>query len=178
MAQSLEGEIWKPIINYEGLYEVSNLGRVKTLTKPGFSFKPRLLRQRDNGFGYMQCQLMKNGKRNMMTVHRLVAQAFVPNPENKPQINHKDGDKRNNAVDNLEWCTNSENQIHKFRVLGIKSKGGRPKRKIICCETAIVYESAYDASNATGIHRGSISSVANHRCGYKTAGGLHWEFVV
>lgn len=178
MVQSLEGEIWLPITGYEGLYEVSNFGRVKSLPKVGFRHNAQLLKQRDNGDGYKICQLMKNGKRRTISTHRIVATAFLPNPECKQQVNHKDGDKYNNHSSNLEWCTSSENQIHKFRVLGVKSNGGKAKRKIICCETKIIYPSSYHASRATGISRCNIFNVASHYYGFKTAGGYHWKFVV
>ena len=170
-------EIWKPIVGYEGLYEVSNYGQVKSLTKKGFNKKPALLRQRDNGYGYMICQLLKNNKRRTMATHRIVAMAFVPNPDNKPQVNHKDGDKYNNVPSNLEWCTNSENQVHKFRVLKCESHGGHPKRKVICCENGMEYESSYHAARATGISKGCIFNTARGTYGYKTAGGYHWKFV-
>lgn len=176
MVQSLEGEAWRPLKGYEGLYEVSNFGRVKSLSKPG-NYSEKLLKQRDNGFGYYICQLMKDGKRRTMAAHRAVAFAFIPNPDKKQQVNHKDGNRRNNVVDNLEWCSNSENQLHKFRVLGYKAPG-RAKRKIICCETGIVYNCAKDAATALGLNKGNIFSVASHRYGFRTAGGYHWEFVV
>ena len=178
MVQSLAGETWKQVPGYEGLYEVSNLGRVKSLGRPRCLRGGRILKQQDNGFGYLLCQLCKAGKRRMASTHRLVAAAFIPNPDDKPQVNHKDGCKHNNRADNLEWCTNSENQLHKFRVLGCKSYGGPKKHKVICCETGVVYASAYDAQRATGIRRANISNVAFHRYGFRTAGGYHWEFMV
>ena len=176
--QELSGEIWKPVKGYEGLYEVSNFGRVRSLPKLGFYNKnnTRLLKQRDNGFGYKICQFMKDGKRHTMATHRAVALSFVANPQGKKQVNHIDGDKSNNNWVNLEWCTNSENQLHKFRTLGVKASGGKPKREVICCETGIKYPSAHDAYRATGINRGNIFNVAAHRYGFKTAGGYHWEF--
>ena len=179
MVQSLDGETWLPVKGYENLYEVSNLGRVKSLPKKGFCRNStHLLRQRDNGFGYKICQLMKNGKRRVISTHRLVAIAFIPNPDNKKQVNHKDGNKYNNHYSNLEWCTNSENQLHKFRVLGAKANGGKQKRKILCCGTKTIYPSAYHASRATGINRGNIFNVASDCYGFKTAGGYHWKFVL
>lgn len=111
-----ETEIWKPKKDYEGLYEVSNLGRVKSLgngksinSKEGI-LKPGKIKQ-----GYLFVNLYKDGKRKMFLVHRLVAEAFLPNPENLPFINHKDEDKTNNSVDNLEYCTREYNNNYGTR---------------------------------------------------------------
>lgn len=96
-------EIWKDIPNYEGLYQVSNLGRVKSLFKYKKILKPR---QRN---GYLRVSLTKNNKSTNYAVHRLVAQAFISNPNNLPEVNHKDENKQNNCVDNLEFCTRKYN---------------------------------------------------------------------
>lgn len=98
-------EIWKSIEGYEGLYEVSNLGEVRNQSK--------VLAQRTN-MGYKYITLYKEGKTSSKAIHRLVAIAFIPNTENKPEVNHKDGDKQNNHIDNLEWCTPSENSYHAY----------------------------------------------------------------
>lgn len=108
-------EIWKDIKGYEGLYQVSNLGRVKSLPrntknqyKNGIIKKNIILKN-----GYYFINLYNNGSK-LFTIHKLVAQAFIPNLKNKPCINHIDGNKQNNCVDNLEWCTYSENELHAF----------------------------------------------------------------
>lgn len=102
-------EIWKPIAECNGEYYVSNCGRVKSL-KFG---KERILKQATNQNGYLFIIIhRKNHKQRYSKIHRLVALAFIPNPNNKPQVNHKDGDKCNNHIDNLEWVTNSENIKH------------------------------------------------------------------
>lgn len=114
----MEPEIWKPIVGWEKYYEVSNLGRVRSLhirksknpIMPIFSNVQR---------GYMQVLLQANKYRKTYKVHRLVATAFIPNSENKPQVNHINGNKIDNRADNLEWCTNSENQIHAY-IHGLK----------------------------------------------------------
>lgn len=100
--------VWKPVVGYEGLYEVSQNGDVRNV-KTQKVLIPR------NSTSYSMVALYDNGKRKDLKIHRLVAQAFLPNPKNKPQVNHKNGDKLNNHVQNLEWCTNSENQKHAYK---------------------------------------------------------------
>lgn len=114
-------EIWKPIKGYEGLYEVSNLGRVKSLPKrAGFSVRKEFIKSIfSDKEGYLKVDLC-NGRGKQMYVHRLVADAFIPNCDNKPMVNHIDGNKQNNSVENLEWCTCQENTIHAFN-LGLRS---------------------------------------------------------
>ena len=96
-------EEWKEIPGYEGLYEVSNMGNVRNVRRN------TLLRLSKDCYGYTQVSLYKNSIRTGLRVHRLVAQAFLSNPDNLPQVNHKDEDKSNNRVDNLEWCDSKYN---------------------------------------------------------------------
>lgn len=124
-------EIWKDVKGYEGLYQVSNLGRIKSLERKvwnRFQYVPkkeRILEPRYSGKGYVRYALFKNGKRKDFKGHWLVLSNFVENIENKPQINHINGKKDDNKLSNLEWCTNSENQIHAFKLGLQKRKRGK-----------------------------------------------------
>lgn len=117
-------ENWRDIEGYEGLYQISNIGRVKSLerTVPNYNqtgftnsfkrIKERIMKTKKDRKGYLYVELYNNGKSKVFKIHRLVAMMFLSNVDNKPQVNHLDGNKENNCVDNLEWCTNIENQRH------------------------------------------------------------------
>jgi len=143
-------EIWKPVVGYEGLYEVSSLGRIRSLprnTTHGGIMKP----YRSPHNGYMYVALTKCGDRKTKRVHKLVLMAFDPRPtgayyDKNYTINHIDGDKTNNMLSNLEWCTQSENQIKAYEI-GIN---GKYQRKIINLTTMEIFESAKDAAESVG----------------------------
>ena len=117
-----EKEIWKDVVGYEGLYQVSNLGRIKSLKRKCKSIhgyrtvSEKIYSQSVDRYGYLIVSLHKNGKKKTYTVHRLVAKAFIDNPLMLPQINHIDENKKNNKVDNLEWCTDEYNNAYGTRV--------------------------------------------------------------
>ena len=111
-------ENWRKVIEYEDLYEVSNMGRVRSVKKETLILKP-FHWQKD---GYMYARLSKKSKKCRRGIHVLVAKAFIPNPKNKKQVNHIDGDKTNNTVDNLEWSTPRENSTHYTSQLNTSSK--------------------------------------------------------
>ena len=110
----------KPIKDLENLYEIDENGNVYSLPRlkktptTQYLSKERKLKPYNNGYGYLLVDMRKDGKRYMRLVHRLVAETFLPNPQNLPQINHIDGNKMNNKLENLEWCTCSQNQYHAF----------------------------------------------------------------
>lgn len=114
-------EEWKNVIGYEGLYEISNIGNVRNVRRN------KLLKLIKTNLGYIQVNLYKNGIMTVLRVHRLVAQAFIPNPDNLPDVNHKDEVKTNNNVDNLEWCDRNYNNNYGHRTensLKTKIKNG------------------------------------------------------
>ena len=183
-------EIWKDIEGYEGLYQVSNLGRVRSLDRiaererDGYSYnipiKGRILKPRPLKKGYLHVSL-SHGNRQFCNkqVHRLVAETFIPNPHNLPQVNHIDENKVNNRVDNLEWCDNKQNSDH----------GTRNKRISKANSMAVIqmdlqgndlrrFESIHDAAIAIGgLHQVSaISFVCRGVRNRTTAGGYRWRY--
>ena len=130
---TMEEEIWKPIVGYEGLYEISTLGRIKRLEKLVVNkigsnapflrkFPERYVTDSGKSNRYSKVGLLKNKETKYFNIHRLVAEAFIPNPDNKPEVNHIDGIKNNNTVSNLEWCTPRENTQHILKLRRSQSK--------------------------------------------------------
>jgi hypothetical protein len=134
-------ELWRDIPGWEGLYQVSNLGGIRNWK--GDLLKPFLSRN-----GYLVATLYRNGQKTRTGVHRLIASAFIPNPEGKEQTNHKNGIKTDNRVENLEWATCSENNLHRRRVL--HGGGGRKERPVVCLTTGERFRSITEASRRTG----------------------------
>ena len=164
-------EIWRDIKNYEGIYEVSNLGRIKSISRNGTIKENRILKP-NKVMGYSQVGLQKYGTRKYKKIHRLVAEAFIPNPENKKEVNHKDGNKANNCVDNLEWVTTSENQLHSYYELknNIKSVIQLSLNNEIIKE----WESIAKAEQELKISNADICKCCKGK--RKTAGGYKWRY--
>lgn len=119
-------EEWRPVAEFDGVYEVSSLGRVRRATQARSTWAGRILRQKTDRKGYSCVVLCHHPVRVHRKVHRLVAIAFIPNPGQRDQINHRDGIKANNTVSNLEWATNAENTRHKVEH-GLARPGGKSK---------------------------------------------------
>lgn len=166
-------ETWKFVDGYNSRYKVSSLGRVCSLC----SSKPKLLQKFLDKHGYETVYLYNGSKksRKMHMVHRLVAQAFIPNLENKPHVNHKDGCPTHNYVSNLEWVTRSENIRHAIDVLHRKPGKCIPVK---CIETGEIFESQRAASLALGLSRNSVCIALGKRVkNCNTAAGKHFERV-
>lgn len=144
---------------YEGLYKVSDAGRL-------ISPSGRLIEGTRNHDGYLRVNLRKGGNVQQKCLHRLVALAFVPNPENKPEVNHKNGRRDDCRAVNLEWCTHSENQLHRYRVLG---SGGNPKRAVICLTTGETFGSIAEAANRTGSRASAVCACCHGKLKKRTA---------
>lgn len=149
--KSLKGEIWRSIPRLQGRYEFSNLGRVKSLYKYGFPEK--ILYGNVDSDGYIKVSIYdREGKRITGKVHRLVAYAFIENPEQKPQINHLNGFKWDNRVSNLEWATNSENQIHAKKI-GLNKNFGEGSNfcKIKTKDAIFIFNSSLSSMELSGM---------------------------
>ena len=172
-------EIWKPVVGYEGLYEVSNLGKVKAIKwhrgneekeiKPYTTYK-----------GYLRLRLCKNGKGKQFQIHRLVAEAFIPNPENKPYIDHINTDRTDNRVENLRWVTNKENCNNPISKQNY-SKSNKDKTAVPILQFdknmnfIKKWESMTDAETSLGI-KSRLSNYCSEKYGRKTAGGFIWRY--
>ena len=177
-------EVWKNIKGYEGLYQISNLGNVKSFKNKN----EKLLKPQADKNGYLRLGLRKENNRKFYSIHRLVAQHFIDNPSNKKQVNHIDGDKTNNVVSNLEWVNPVENTQHAWNngLCETCRESSRIRCKkygksVICITTGKVFISASEAGRVTNINPSSISNCC--RGGLKSAGKLSdgtklvWKYV-
>ena len=188
--ESIEGEIWKEIIGYEGLYQISNLGRAKALAREYYSGKTKsskkFTKERIMPLGshvYHGVYLCKTGIVKRVEIHRLVAIYFIPNPMNKPCVNHKDGNKYNNHFNNLEWVTHKENSTHAKIHLGAfkyeRAKYLKVLKSVIKYDMNMVplkkYDCISDAARDNNLFVQNIGFVCKNQ--HKTIGGFYWRFV-
>lgn len=166
-------EEWRMITGYEGLYEVSSLGKVRTIRRQGTD--GRILKQHRDRKGYCLVSLCKNGKYKTCLVHRLVALAFIENPNGFPCINHKDEDKTNNHIHNLEWCSYSYNNNYGTAKARSSAKRYKPCIGRWPDGNEKRFDSCTIASKETGIAQGNIWGACNGL--WKTAGGVSWRYV-
>jgi hypothetical protein len=178
-------EIWKPVVGYEGYYEISNLGRVKTSAifirhdgnwseEGGYIKKIKIRNQQTNRYGYKTIKLCKLGNCKQMRVHRLVAEAFIPTDNLNNQINHIDGDKTNNNIANLEWVTAAENMRHAWET-GLVNKdhtiGSKHHNALLDEQKVVEIRKLYEAGGITqkeiaemyGVKFGTIKDVISKR---------------
>ena len=200
----MKEEIWKDIEGYEGLYQVSNMGRVKSLERTvrcgrGYKIIPERIRKaRKNNYGYLQLNLYKDGKIKSYKIHRLVAQAFLENPDNLPEVNHIDENKQNNYVENLEWCSKSYNMTYNGRAkkVGKKLRGRKQSEEHIkkvaekltnnpklskpviginkISGLIVEFPSTHEAERQTGIYHGNIIACLKGK--YHSAGNHYWFY--
>lgn len=159
-------EIWQDLPGYEGLYRISNYGQIESLPRQGS--KGGLMKGTVHKKGYLNVTLRKNGKQTTAKVHRLVAETFLPNPEQLPEVNHKDENKLNNRVDNLEWCTTQYNHDYGTRTI----KTGKAIR---CVETGEIYPGSAWAARALNVDQSTITKSCRNP--NRTCGGYHWQYV-
>ena len=167
-------ENWKAVVGYEGLYEVSDLGRVRSLNynKTGVI---QVLKPRASKDGYVRVKLSKEGKAKTLCVHRLVAQAFIPNPDGLPEVNHKDENPANNCVENLEYCDRSYNINYGTRnekaAKALSIPVAQYTKSGILVQT---YEGIKEAARRTGINRGNIIECCKGKL--KSCGSFIWKY--
>lgn len=166
--------MWKQVKNFEGLYEVNEMGQIRSVQRNGTKRGGRIMAQSNDKNGYKLSKLRFKDKVVTAKVHRVVAEAFIPNPYNKPQVNHKDGNKANNCVENLEWVTQSENIRH-AKKLGLQCECPNRQKVEQWKNGSLIakYNSLKEAEIATGIGWTGISAVIRGK--RHTAGGYNWK---
>ena len=167
-------EIWKDIAGYEGLYQISNIGMIKSLCNG----KERILKAGNNGLGYMFVYLCNDGKKKMYYIHRLLAEAFIPNPDNLPTVDHIDRNRTNNTVENLRWATQKEQIANSNRTnqkIAVAKSNSIPVSQYTKSGVFVAtYTSGLEAERQTGICNQNISHCLKGR--YKSAGNYIWKY--
>ncbi len=188
-----KSELWKDVVNYEDIYQISNLGNIKSIEriiKPPFKssyIKPGKSINKQKGYHYLQVTLCKNGTQKTYLIHRLVAISFLSNSHNYPCVNHLNGNKQDNRIENLAWCSYSQNEQHSYSVLGKKIKGSalgkfgkdNPKSKpLIQYDLFMNFIKKWDCAAGVERETGILNQNISKCClGYrKTAGGFIWKY--
>lgn len=173
-------EIWKDIPEFEGIYQISNMGRVKSLSHTlwnghyYFQSKEKILKAVPDNVGYPKVVLRNNGKRRDVRVHRLVAEAFIPNPYNYRVVNHLDGGRTNNRVDNLEWCSHRHNTQYAVK----QGAFDLYRKKVKVVETGIIYPSIHECARRMKKHNVDFRHISDCLRGkLKSHKGFHFEEV-
>jgi len=179
-------EIWKDVMGFEGFYKISNYGKIKTLERvvdmPNGGTrldKSKLLKCRDTPNGYKMVKLMARGKVKDISVHRLVGEHFIDNPNNKLTINHIDGVKHNNKYDNLEWATQSENILHSLHILGNINTVNKSKRKIVQLldECGNCFREHIGIRNCAKIEKVSTATIYQYDKSGEKYNGVYWRIL-
>ena len=179
---------WKDIIGYENEYQINQFGEIRTLKDSPKLKKYNVLKPQINKRnGYVYQMLYKNGKEKLLRVHRLVAMAFLPNPNNLPQVNHKDGNKQNNSVDNLEWCEQSYNMKHAFKTglekpsekqkAAVRKTNEKKRKRVVRTmgDEKNEYESATVAARKNNVGISTICRYCNKKRMPKD--GASWQYI-
>lgn len=186
----MENEIWKDIPDYDGKYQISNYGRVKRLKRNVFVrvlgktveiSTPKILKLNLVKSGYLYITITANNTKRTLKIHRLVAEVFIPNPNDLPEVNHIDGNKENNCVDNLEWCTHKENIQHALKNNLLNDRSGNNNAN---CKKINQYDSdgnfiklwnsIYEITKETGFERHGITRCCTSKS--KTYKGYIWKY--
>ena len=178
----MKNEEWRDVVGYEGLYQVSDQGRVKSLERkvPKWdgerTVKERILKPAPTKYGYLQFNLYAGGKQKALTVHRLVCEAFHENPDNKQEVNHINENKTDNRACNLEWCTRTENCNHGSRNERVAKAQSKPVAQYAQDGELIkVWPSTMEVGRQTSFSQGYISLAANGK--HKQAYGFIWKYI-
>ena len=172
----MKEEIWKQVVGYEGLYEVSSLGRVRSLNY-GRTGNVMLLKQRKDKYGYLTVGLYKIGKKKLLKVHRLVCEAFLSNLDKLPVVNHKNCIRYDNRVENLEWCTVKYNAHYSRGWEKSSEVTSKPVLQYTKSGQFVAeYQSLKEAERKTGIRSSHISGCCLGKKWYKSAGNYIWKF--
>ncbi len=169
-------EIWKDIEGFEGLYQVSNMGRVRSLDREdmrGHHVKGKALSERPNK-GYLGVALYRDGNAKGYPVHRLIAKAFLDNPSNLPEVNHKDEDKTNNATSNLEWCTRRYNCNYGTRNDRVGKASGKSIYVVMNSGHCYFFRSATKAAELLGLNTQAICNCLHGRCKHHRGFSFEW----